>query len=341
MFEYIQKILDDPTTVSDAYKSVMDGIIELDEYLSKHPYDTQILKMKYDCCIMVRRYIVARDTAKTLVAISGDNSEYHYMYGHAYMYLGDYENAQSILQKGAHLDPDNQLIVSTFKTCKKLNEMKKNANTVFANKLYEEAIQLYTNLIEYNGTLSYDYSSVAYSNRAACYSNMNKYEEALNDCNMALDIYPYFTKVYLRKARCMVKLNQTGASTMYMYYIYLGGNIHDIMNEYINVLKSENIYTPNVFILDVFASWCGPCKQLAPVLEEMSCYYKNIYIVKVDGDQNRDIAMKYKIEAFPTLLFFINDTQVDVVQGADINRITQNIDTYGYKHIDILPSSAY
>ena len=66
-----------------------------------------------------------------------------------------------------------------------------------------------------------------------------------------------------------------------------------------------NTETP--VIVDFYASWCGPCKMMAPVLESIKNKYEgSIKIIKIDIDENREIASKYSIMSVPTLMFFVN-----------------------------------
>jgi thioredoxin 1 len=67
-------------------------------------------------------------------------------------------------------------------------------------------------------------------------------------------------------------------------------------------------------LVDFWATWCGPCKMIAPALDELaSTYAGRAKVVKVDIDQNRNIAMKYHVRSIPTLLLF-KDGQVQATQ---------------------------
>ena len=57
-------------------------------------------------------------------------------------------------------------------------------------------------------------------------------------------------------------------------------------------------------IIDFFATWCGPCKALSPILEEVADKYKDqIYVYKVDVDQQEELAALFNIRSVPSLLF--------------------------------------
>jgi thioredoxin 1 len=69
-------------------------------------------------------------------------------------------------------------------------------------------------------------------------------------------------------------------------------------------------------LVDFWAEWCGPCKRIAPVLEELASEYDGkIKIVKLDVDSNNATAMQYRIMSIPSLIFFKGGEKVDQVIG--------------------------
>ncbi|AGR40843.1 thioredoxin [Spiroplasma taiwanense] len=57
-------------------------------------------------------------------------------------------------------------------------------------------------------------------------------------------------------------------------------------------------------VVDFYADWCGPCKMLAPIYEQLSNEVTNVNFVKVNTDEQQEIAKKYNIMSIPTLIFF-------------------------------------
>ena len=69
--------------------------------------------------------------------------------------------------------------------------------------------------------------------------------------------------------------------------------------------------TPGLVIVDFFATWCPPCKALAPILEQV----ESVPVAKINTDDNTDAASEYRISALPTLVFFKDGQEVHRMLG--------------------------
>jgi thioredoxin 1 len=70
-------------------------------------------------------------------------------------------------------------------------------------------------------------------------------------------------------------------------------------------------------IVDFWAAWCGPCRMVAPIMEQIAGEYAGrVRVAKVDVDANQQISMKYNIRSIPSILFFKDGKHVDTVVGA-------------------------
>jgi thioredoxin 1 len=80
----------------------------------------------------------------------------------------------------------------------------------------------------------------------------------------------------------------------------------------------EEILKPKGLVMvDFWAEWCGPCKMIAPTVEELAGEYDGrVKICKLNTDENPEVASRYQIMGIPTLLFFRDGKVVDKVVGA-------------------------
>lgn len=74
-------------------------------------------------------------------------------------------------------------------------------------------------------------------------------------------------------------------------------------------------------VIDFYATWCGPCRAIAPTFEELSRQYSNVNFLKCDVDVAQDVASAYGVTAMPTFVFLKGGKQVKTVKGADIRTL--------------------
>ncbi|MEK6232654.1 MAG: thioredoxin [Luteolibacter sp.] len=84
---------------------------------------------------------------------------------------------------------------------------------------------------------------------------------------------------------------------------------------------SEVIDSEQPVLVDFWAEWCGPCKMIGPILDQLSGELEGqAKIVKVNVDEARELAVKYNVKSIPLLLFFKNGEVKDQIVGANITK---------------------
>lgn len=81
--------------------------------------------------------------------------------------------------------------------------------------------------------------------------------------------------------------------------------------------QSEVLNSDKPVLVDFWAEWCGPCRMVAPIVEELATEYTgSLKVGKVDVDANQKVSMQFGVRSIPTLLIFKNGKVVDQIIGA-------------------------
>jgi thioredoxin 1 len=79
---------------------------------------------------------------------------------------------------------------------------------------------------------------------------------------------------------------------------------------------SEVIKAQGLVMIDFWAAWCGPCRIISPTVEELAKEYSGkIKVLKLNTDDNSEIASRYKIMGIPTIMFFKDGLKIDQIVG--------------------------
>jgi thioredoxin 1 len=101
------------------------------------------------------------------------------------------------------------------------------------------------------------------------------------------------------------------------------------MTEFITEINSDNfdeLINKPLTLVYTTAVWCGPCRALSPIVDEVSNQFKDtILIGKLDADSNTDLVSKLGIRGIPTIVFFKDGVEVDRISGAQSKQTLINL----------------
>ncbi|KAM7464559.1 hypothetical protein LguiA_032680 [Lonicera macranthoides] len=93
-------------------------------------------------------------------------------------------------------------------------------------------------------------------------------------------------------------------------------------------INSDNFLFGMKMVIDFFASWCGPCKLMEPIIHEFAAKYTNVVFVKIDVDKLADVAREFGIKAMPTFILMKKGKQVDQLIGAKKEELQKKIEKH-------------
>lgn len=88
--------------------------------------------------------------------------------------------------------------------------------------------------------------------------------------------------------------------------------------------KSE-IPSTGLVVIDFFAPWCGPCKRIAPVFEELETLFPSVTFLKVNVDEAEELSQEFSVQSLPTFVFLKNYAVHTVVEGANLDRVLSTL----------------
>ncbi|MFV0443633.1 MAG: thioredoxin [Planctomycetaceae bacterium] len=103
----------------------------------------------------------------------------------------------------------------------------------------------------------------------------------------------------------------------------MADNVHEFNDQN---FQTEVIQSTEPVLVDFWAPWCGPCKMLAPTIDDLASEYQGkVKVGKVNTDSARQVSIKYQIQSIPTLMLFKDGQVVERTMGAQPKQMIANM----------------
>jgi len=171
------------------------------------PYSDDLLMDISLCLIGLKQYEEAQRYASEVMRNDRNNIRAIYVRGRALHRAGDFDMAVKFFKKALNLNPDFAEARVAWKQARALANLKEEGNAQFGRGNYAEAVEAYTSALEIDPEND-NFNKALYANRAAALIHLKKYDDALNDCNRALELDPKYHKVLQRRGDVYMQLEE-------------------------------------------------------------------------------------------------------------------------------------
>ena len=280
--------------------------------------------------------------------------------------LGELDTATAAAEDALRADPESPGAIALVKQMRALRDGRAEGNAAFKAGDKPQARQIYTAALERaaaasaasaaaSAAASLDPAALADAspgaalllcNRAACASAAGDHDAALADVDAALAADPEYLKASLRRAHALRDLGRAADAEAQFVALREALPGDPAVAEALNRLRGNDaeragpIHVDNggryralvdrakLCLVDFTASWCGPCRQIAPHFERLALTHPSVHFLKVDVDEAQEIAAAENVRSMPTFKLYRYGAKVEEFSGADPGKLAALIDRY-------------